>query len=134
MRKISEYGIIDGNGKMRLPMDRLNALFAQNKGKRVMVQVEIYTPGTSEAQKGYYYNYVLPCIAAAYRETGEMMTEQWADRKLVREYPGDLFVKNGERAIYAHQLDQIQMTDFLEWLKQFAAENLYVYIEDPRTI
>lgn len=134
MNKISESGIIGPDGKLRMPMDRLNAFFALNKGKRILVQFEAYIPGTTEAQKGYYYNYVLPCIASAYRETGERMTEQWADRKLIREYPGELCVENGERAIYAHQLNQVQMSDFLDWLKQFAAENLYVYIEDPRTL
>lgn len=134
MKQINESGIVSESGKLRMPMDRVNEFFAANKGKRIIARFEAYEPGSTEAQQGYYYNYVLPCIVKAFREIGERMTEQWADVKMISYYPGDLLTSKGERAVYAHQLDQTQMTDFLEWLKQYAAEQLYVYIEDPKTI
>ena len=133
MDKISESGIITDNGQLRLPMDRLNAFFAANKGKRVIVRFEAAEPGSTALQQAYYYNYVIPCVVEALREQGTRESEDAADRWLMEEYPG-----GGDPDTYslarACQLNQRQMSDFLDWLKQFAAENLYVYIEDPRTL
>ena len=133
MDKISESGIITDNGQLRLPMDRLNAFFAANKGKRVVVRFEAATPGSTALQQAYYYNYVIPCVVEALREQGTRKSEDATDRWLMEEYPGG---GNPDTVslVCARQLDQRQMSDFLDWLKQFAAENLYVYIEDPRTL
>lgn len=133
MDKISESGIITDNGQLRLPMDRLNAFFAANKGKRVVVRFEAATPGSTALQQAYYYNYIIPCVVEALREQGTRKSEDATDRWLMEEYPGG---GNPDTVslVCARQLDQRQMSDFLDWLKQFAAENLYVYIEDPRTL
>ena len=133
MDKISESGIITDNGQLRLPMDRLNAFFAANKGKRVVVRFEAATPGSTALQQAYYYNYVIPCVVEALREQGTRKSEDATDRWLMEEYPGG---GNPDTVslVCARQLDQRQMSDFLDWLKQFSAENLYVYIEDPRTL
>lgn len=136
MDEISESGIITDNGQLRLPMDRLNAFFAANKGKRVVVRFEAATPGSTALQQAYYYNYVVPTIQRAFYEQGTRMTETGVDRWLIQNYPniGDLYTPNAEPKVIGRQLTKTEMADFLEWLKQYAAENLYVYIEDPRTL
>lgn len=136
MDEISESGIITDNGQLRLPMDRLNAFFAANKGKRVVVRFEAATPGSTALQQAYYYNYVVPTIQHAFYEQGTRMTETGVDRWLIRNYPniGDLYTPNAEPKVIGRQLTKTEMADFLDWLKQYAAENLYVYIEDPRTL
>lgn len=132
MDKISESGIITDNGQLRLPMDRLNAFFAANKGKRVVVRFEAATPGSTELQLAYYFNYIVPTIQTALLETGERKTERQTDVWLRQQCVhctsgwGDL--------MEARQMTKTDFSLFLEWLKQFAAENLYVYIEDPRTL
>ena len=131
--KISESGMITPDGLLRIPMDRLNAFFADHKGQRIIVKFEAASPGSSAAQLSYYYNYVLPSIVQALREQGTRMSEERADRWLMAEYPGG-FYYDGNKQVVARQLIQSQMFEFLEWLKQYAAENLYVYIEDPKTI
>ena len=134
--EISESGIIGADGQLRLPMDRLNAYFAANKGKRVVVRFEAAEPGSTELQQAYYYNYVVPTIKAALYAKGERYTEHGVDRWIINNYPyiGDLFTEDGAPKVIGKQLTISEMSDLLEWLKQFAAENLYVYIEDPRTL
>lgn len=132
--KISESGIVDVNGQLRMPMERLNAFFAEHKGQRIVVRFEASAPGSTAAQLSYYYQYVLPTIQQAFRETGERMTEEMTERVLFFEYPGKPRTDDGTLIEHGRQLNQTQMSDFLEWLKQYAAENLYVYIEDPKTI
>lgn len=135
MNKISESGIITENGQLRLPMDRINAFFAANKGKRVVVRFEAAEPGSSELQLAYYYNYIVPTVSAALYEQGTRMSERAVDRWLVEQYPGEKDSGiSGFDVMEARQMDKRQMSDYLNWLKQFAAENLYVYIEDPRTL
>lgn len=126
--KICESGVIGTDGKLRLPMDRVNAFCAANKGRRVVVRFEAAAPGSSAALLGYYYGYVVPTARDAFKELGILKTEDQTDRFLVFEYPGDITKET------AREFDQREMLDFLEWLKQYAAENLYVYIEDPKTI
>lgn len=133
--KISESGMIGTDGRLRLPMDRINAFCADNKGTRVVVRFEAAQPGSSKLQQAYYYNYIVPTISAALYEQGTRKNEKDTDKWLVEQYPGDKIETEFEYEItQARDFTKSQMSDFLEWLKQFAAENLAVYIEDPKTL
>ena len=132
MDKISESGIITDNGQLRLPMDRLNAFFAANKGKRVVVRFEAAEPGSSELQLAYYFNYIVPTIQTALWETGDRRTEKQVDLWL-RQQCASCYNEYGG-LLEARQISKPDFSDFIEWLKQFAAENLFVYIEDPKTL
>jgi hypothetical protein len=132
MDKISESGIITDNGQLRLPMDRLNAFFAANKGKRVVVRFEAAEPGSTELQLAYYFNYIVPTIQTALWENGDRRTEKQVDLWL-RQQCASCYNDYGG-LLEARQISKPDFSDFIEWLKQFAAENLYVYIEDPRTL
>ena len=132
MDKISESGIITDNGQLRLPMDRLNAFFAANKGKRVIVRFEAAAPGSTELQLAYYFNYIVPTIQTALWENGDRRTEKQVDCWL-RQHCASCYNDYGG-LLEARQISKPDFSDFIEWLKQFAAENLYVYIEDPRTL
>ena len=130
--KISESGIITDNGQLRLPMDRLNTFFAANKGKRVVVRFEAAEPGSTELQLAYYFNYIVPTIQTALWENGDRRTEKQVDLWL-RQQCASCYNDYGG-LLEARQISKPDFSDFIEWLKQFAAENLYVYIEDPRTL
>lgn len=130
--KISESGLIGDDGRLRMPMDRVNAFFAAHKGERVVVRFEAAAPGSSELQLAYYFNYVVPTIQTALWETGERKTEKQVDLWL-RQQCGNCYNDYGG-LLEARQMSKPDFSEFLEWLKQFAAENLYVYIEDPKTL
>ena len=130
--KISESGIITDNGQLRIPMDRLNAFFAANKGKRIVVRFEAAEPGSTELQLAYYFNYIVPTIQTALWENGDRRTEKQVDLWL-RQQCASCYNDYGG-LLEARQISKPDFSDFIEWLKQFAAENLYVYIEDPRTL
>lgn len=129
---ISESGMIGQDGQLRLPMDRLNAFFAANKGQRVIVRFEAAAPGSTAAQLAYYFQYIVPTIQTALLETGDRKTERQVDLWL-RQHCGSCYNDYG-CLLEARQMNQRDFSDFLDWLKQFAAENLFVYIEDPKTI
>ena len=130
--KISESGLIGNDGRLRMPMDRVNAFFEAHKGERVIVRFEAAAPGSSELQLAYYFNYVVPTVQTALWETGERMTEKQVDLWL-RQRCGSCYNDYGG-LLEARQMSKTDFSEFLEWLKQYAAENLYVYIEDPKTL
>lgn len=104
---------------------------------RVVARFELAAPGSTKLQAAYYYNYCVPTIQAALREIGERKTEAQTDEWLVQMYPGEKDereIGTGEEITQARHFSKGQMSDFLDWLKEFAAENLYVYIEDSRTL
>lgn len=135
--KISESGLIGKDGKLRLPMDRLNAWFASHPGERITVRFEAAPQHSTAAQTAYFYNYIVPTVANAFYEQGTRMSEKNVDKWLVSQYPGDKteqVLGIGEPITEAREFDKNQMSDFIDWLKQYAAENLNVYIEDSKTL
>ena len=132
-QKISESGIIGKDGRLRLPMDRVNAWLAEQKDERVIVRFEAAAHNSSELQLAYYFNYIVPTIQTALLEIGERKSEKQVDEWL-RKQCGWLFYNADGDLQEARQISKQNFADYLEWLKQFAAENLSVYIEDPRTL
>lgn len=128
---ISEYGIISQSGTLRIPMDRLREFYSANKGKRVVLMLAAYEQGSSEAALGYYFNYCLPTIMQAERELGNRYTLKTIDLQLRTEFAhcyGDGRIRE------AREMASSDFTEFLEWLKEYAAENYDVYIEEPKII
>lgn len=123
--KITETGVLSFGGALRMPMDRVNEFFSQHKGQRVIATFEAVPKGTTTAMIAYYRAYVLPTVQAALWKLGERKSEKAVDEWLRSQYP---------MRVEGTEMSPDEMADFLDWLKQFAAENLYVYIEDPRTI
>lgn len=131
--RISESGVIGPDGRLRLPMDRLNEFGAEHKGQRIIVRIEAVEPGSTIAQQAYYYNYAVPAIVESLRKQGTRKSESSVDRWLVEQYPGEKSY-DGRELQTGGQMDKKMMGEFFEWLKQFAAENLQVFIDDPRCI
>lgn len=132
MPKISEAGLIDNEGKLHLPFDRLNPFFASNKNKRVIVQFEAEEHGSTAAQLTYYRKYIVPTIQAALLKEGERKTEKQVD-KWLRQQCGSCYNDYGG-LLEAQEMTQSDFSDFIDWLKQFAAEHLFVYVEDAKSI
>ena len=120
---ISEAGRIGNDGKLHIPMDRLNAFFGDNKECRVVATFKVYERGTTDSLRGYYYGYIVPACRKALLDLGTRATENEVDEQLRDLYPGN-----------TEEMGRREWSDFIEWIKQFAAENLYVYIEDTRVL
>lgn len=131
MEKISESGLINAEGQLKMPMDRLNEFFLKHKGKRVIMQIEAVEKGTSMAQLSYYYKYIVPVIQKGLKDMGE--------RKNVRQVDIWLREKYGESDDNGKLIEPVGMSrssfaDMIDAIKQMAAEYLGVYIEDSRSI
>ena len=122
-------------------MRELNAFFKEWKGARIVARFSVASPGSSEALKGYYFNYVVPTFKQAIWDSGERKTEEQTERFL-RELSPVMYeqtpdVETGQyetRLREIRELSNAELIEHIDTLKQIAAEEYSVFIDDPRTI
>jgi NurA-like 5'-3' nuclease len=140
-RKITVTGTIDNNGNLRMYMDELKQFFKMHKGCRIIAKFMIESQGSSEALKGYYYNCVVPSFQEGMWDAGERLTEEDAEIKMRELSPIMLEQEfNEETGKYTTRLREIselsnaELVEYIDHLKQIAAEEYSIYIEDPQSI
>lgn len=122
-------------------MGEVNEFFKSWKGSRIIARFIVASPGSSEALKGYYFNYVVPTFKHAIWESGERKTEEQTELFL-RELSPIMYEEtpNIETGIYEHRLRLItdlsnaELIEHIETLKQIAAEEYDKFIDDPKII
>lgn len=139
-REITTTGTINNNGALAMYMGELNAFFKTWRGSRVIARFMVAPKGSSEALKGYYFNYVVPTFRHAIWEAGDRKTEEQTERFLREISPvmwdetPDLSGKYTARLRTIPELSNSELIEHIEVLKQIAAEEYNVYIDDPRTL
>lgn len=140
-RKITVTGTIDNNGNLRMYMDELKQFFKMHKGYRVIAKFMVESQGSSEALKGYYYNYVVPSFQEGMWDAGERLTEEDAEIKMRELSPimleQEFDEKTGKcttRLREISELSNAELVEYIDHLKQIAAEEYSIYIEDPQSI
>ena len=137
-REITATGTIDNNGRLGMYMGELNEFFKGWKGSRIIARFIVASPGSSEALKGYYFNYVVPTFKHAIWEAGERLTEEQTERRL-REFSPIMYeqtpnIDTGKyetRLRTIAELSNAELIEHIEFLKQLASEEYYLYIADP---
>lgn len=122
-------------------MGELNAFFKEWKGARIVARFSVASPGSSKALKGYYFNYVVPTFKQAIWDSGERKTEEQTERFL-RELSPVMYeqipdVETGQyetRLREIRELSNAELIEHIEFLKQVASEEYYIYIADPNEI
>lgn len=137
-REITATGMINNNGGLAMYMGELNEFFKGWKGSRIIARFIVASPGSSEALKGYYFNYVVPTFKHAIWEAGERLTEEQTERRL-REFSPIMYeqtpnIDTGKyetRLRTIAELSNAELIEHIEFLKQLASEEYYLYIADP---
>ena len=133
--------MITSNGKLAMYMQELNAFAQQWKNARVVATFRVYQPGSSAALRGYYFNYVVPTMKRALWETGERKTDEqtevWLREMSPIMYQQEADPETGKYSTVLREiadLDNAELIEHIETIKQFAAEDFNTYIDDPDTI
>lgn len=139
-REINITGRINHDGKLVMYMGELKEFASQWKDTRITATFRVYQPGTSAALRGYYYNCVVPTVQRALWETGDRKTKEQTEQWLREISPIMYRESDPEAGRYVTELREIddldnsELIEHIDTLKQFCAEELNVYIEDPNTI
>lgn len=140
-REIITTGTINNKGQLKIYMGELNAFFGQWKGARVVARFTVIGSGSSEALRGYYYNYVVPTMRRAMWDAGERLTEQDTERRLRTMSPimaGEhVDFETGEYSVEVREIAELsnaELIEHIETIRQLAAEEFSVFIDDPKVI
>lgn len=137
-REKSVFAKINNEGRLMTPPD-LREFLNQWKESRVVVRFEILSEKPSEALKGYYFHCVVPTMKTALWESGERKnekeTEQWLREMspITKQYGwrDDTWVATIRETA---ELNNAEFVEHIEFIRQMAAEEFAVYIEEPQTI
>lgn len=129
-RTLNISGIVTEKG-LSLPMEVVREFCRHNVGRRVVVKIEIFDRGTTAAQRGYYFGYIVPEVRAGLAELGTLLTDEQVDGFLRTECP--ICHKDGDVLGFG-DLPLWKAGQFIDWIKMYAAENLGVFIEDSRVL
>lgn len=140
-REITATGMINNNGGLQMYMGELNQFFAMHKGSRIIARFSVASPGSSEALKGYYFNYVVPTFKSGIWEAGERLTDEQTECRLrelspvmYEQTPDITTGKYETRLRTIAELSNAELIEHIEHLKQIAAEGYSIFIDDPKTI
>lgn len=140
-RDISVTGTVTKNGGLQMYMGELNAFLAEHKGERIVARFFVAQVGSSDALKGYYFNYVVPMVREGLKITGERKTEMQTEYYLRQistvcwdESVNEITGEYNERLREIRELSNPELLEHIEIVRQFAAEELHVFIDDPKTL
>lgn len=126
---------------MLVYMGELNEFLSQHKGERVILSVSVYPKGTTPAIRGYYFKCVVPAMKRAMWEAGERMTNEDAECRLRELSPimyeeaiDETTGKYISRLRNVYEISNAEFVEHIETIKQLAAEEYGIYIEDPTTL
>lgn len=136
-REKSVFARINDEGRLMMPPD-LREFLNMWKNSRLVVKFEILPDTPSEALKGYYFHCVVPTMTTALWESGERKNERQTENWLREmspithhcEWRGFWDVTIKEIA----ELSNAELSEHIEYIRQLAAEEFSVYIEEPQTI
>jgi len=135
-------GRTNDKGILRIPSKpEMDYFLSQNPNRGIFIQLTVFNPGSSEALRGYFYKKVLPDFQEAYREIGERYTLKETEEKLLGLCPitrlDGVDETSGEHYSVLKPVSELnngELVFFIEHLKQIAAEEFSIYIDDPRTL
>jgi len=137
VERLELYGHIDTGGAFRLHhRQRFDDWCRQNRGKDVAVRFERKRSRRSDPQNRYYFGIVIKEIGIRLRDLGH----QWIEDEDVHEMMKQKF--NFERIVSDHgealdlpkstaSMTTTQFSEYIERVRQWAADFLEIYIPDP---
>lgn len=130
---------INKSGTLYLDTPDLQEFCRQHPDRAVIVRVELLPIEPSQKSLSYYWKVVVPTIQRGLYDTGVNYSISQTDKFIRSNMPVTLeetwedgHVKTRVRTL--DELDTAEINELIEQLKIYAAENLYVYIEEPERI
>ena len=125
------WGKINSKGELSFYKGELDAFLKMHPNRNVIIDVRVQPIEPSEATKNYYYGYVMPTIRRGFYEKGERFTIERAEEYLRSQCPLMWDEKDKPRLREIDEIGTEEMSEYLEWVKEYAAENLHTIIDDP---
>lgn len=137
--QITTAGTINKNGGLVLFMGEINEFLKDHKGDKVVVNFTVLKKQPSEALKSYYFACIVPTLKSAIWQSGDRKTDEQTELFL-RElspvmYEQTIDYETGKyntRIKSVTELSSPELIEHIETIKQIAAEEYGVFVEDPK--
>jgi len=138
-RSITIRGTISDEGKIKLfNRDALVKWAADNKGKDVLMEVEVRTSKRSNPQNRYMWGIVIPMIQAGLNDFGnEFSKEETHDFLKAKFNNKEIELTEGHYIDVPQSTTRLDTMGFMEYIlkiQQFASEMLGLVIPDPNQL
>lgn len=138
--EISVPGTVTSSGGLKMFMGEVNEFFKQHKGEKVIARFTAIGKEPSHIQRGYYFNYIVPEMKTALWNSGDRKNEQDTEKFLREISPVcSVVVPNINTGKYERtlrdfsDLSSAELSEHIEFVKQTAAEEYGVFIDDPNS-
>lgn len=135
-REIEITGKTDEKGRFLIySMSEVNDFFHKFPNHRIVGVFKVFEDKTSEAMLGLYYDYYVPKFQEAFLKLGERYLKEGVDEKLrtmciVTRKESRINGKWDVEVLKVEDLNNNELVEFLEELKQIAGENFDLEIKD----
>lgn len=140
-KQIELKGAVGSKGQLLMyGVQDMNEFLKQNLNARLLITIQVFEKKSSEALVGFYYGKILPDAQAGFYMAGERLSEKDVDEKLRLLYPFHDDVARGvvdgtEFTTWSvADMTTTELIDYIEFIRQYMAENLQVFVYDPLTI
>lgn len=137
-KKITIPGKVTKDGKLSIYMGELNEFMKNNAGRNIIAEFTVLEPSDSSSLRGYYFKYVVPQFQKGMCENGYRWSEEETEAYMRSICPitmGEVVdIETGEYrkdSVKVTDLSNSEFVEYIEFLKQFAAEEFSIYIEEP---
>ena len=136
-RQINVFGKTNDAGQLQLQPEA-KAFLQSWPNARIVAKFSVLPDEPSEALKGYYFHYIVPTMKAALWESGQRMNEKECEEWLRTMSPitNNLGWREDTWSGTVRQIAQLssaELVEHIEFIRQMAAEEFGVYIEEPQT-
>lgn len=124
------------HGEIIAHWDKVGEFCGQHKGKAAFMRIELQPTEPSEKTKNYFYGYIVPELRNAFMENGEHLTKEQTYNRIREICPlfSEQTRENGQWRTHLKEfedLDQAEANEVIDFLFQWAAENLFLILENP---
>lgn len=135
-KSISIRGSVSNEGKIKiLNSDLLHKWAADNKGKNILIEVEVRTNKRSNPQNSYYWGVVVDMVHKGMVEYGNDFSKQETHEFLKARFNyKDVELLEGhyiEVPQSTTRLDTVGFNEYIIKIQQFASDMLAIIIPDP---
>lgn len=128
---------ISKDGRLVIDSPELQEFARQHPNRACVIRVELLPIPPSQKVLSYYWQYIIPTVQRALYDMGDSKTMEQTDRWLRslapvmrdEQWTGE---KLRSRVMELDEIDSAEFCEYIEWIKEFGAENLDCYIEEAQ--
>lgn len=137
VRRKTIWGTTNSSGELTFQSAELTEFCRLHPNRSIIIRAEVQSKEPSDKLKGYFFGYLIKELQRGLYDNGECLSEQETYNRVRNACP--LFqveerIEGGwkVRRREWEELDQAEAVEVIGWVHQWASENLFLILDDPK--